>query len=151
MKAVTEFPAFLLNKAVQTRKGLEGKTPEEIQASLAETYKYEGDKLNHFMRSLDVAEKGGENLRRVIVATLAEGESAPANSTKVEDFYYIADIPNLTGSKPGMKPERKERGGKGGKGGKGRGPKESPWGLSPEEKAAKNKKAADADATKPAK
>lgn len=154
MKAVTEFPGYLLTRALQTKKSLEGKTPEEVQAGLGEAFKYEGDKLNHFMRALDVMEKSPEGIRRVMVVTLAEGENAPSNSTKVDDFYYFADVPVLTGSKPGQKPEPKgrgDRGGKGGKGGKGqgRGPKESPWGLSPEEKAAKAAKKSEQGATKP--
>ena len=147
MKAITEFPEFILSKALELKTSLiaEGKTPEEAQASLGEKYKFEGDKLNHFVRAIDVVAQKLENVRRVLVVTLNEGESAPARATKVDDFYYIPDIPTFTGSKPGEKPKPKERGGKG----KGRGPKESPWGLSPEEKAAKNAKKPAGDSGKP--
>jgi hypothetical protein len=142
MKVLTEFPGYILTRALQTKNTLaaESKTPEEIQANLGETFKYEGDKLNHFVRALDVAGTGVANLRRVVVMTLNEGENPPPRSTKIEEHYYVADVPVLTGSMPGQKPEPKTRGG--GKGGKGqnRGPKESPWGLSPEEKAAKKAK-----------
>ncbi len=138
MKVFTEFPGFILSKALLAKNALaaENKTPEEIQASLGETFKYEGEKLNHFVRALDVMGTEISNLRRVVVMTLAEGENPPARSTKVEEHYYVLDVPVLTGSKPGQKPEPKKR-----QGGKGdRGPKESPWGLSPEEKAAKKAK-----------
>ncbi|MDZ4677110.1 MAG: hypothetical protein SGI74_06320 [Oligoflexia bacterium] len=142
MKVFTEFPGFILSKALQAKNTLaaESKTPEEIQACLGETFKFEGEKLNHFVRALDVIGTDISNLRRVVVMTLSEGENPPARSTKVEEHYYVLDVPVLTGSKPGQKPEPKDR--KGGRGGKGsdRGPKESPWGLSPEEKAAKKAK-----------
>ncbi len=135
MKVVTEFPGFLLSNAIKAKNALiaEGKAAEEIATSLGATFKAEGEKLKHFLKSLEVV-GNVEGVRRVIVMTIAEGESAPARSTKVEEFYYVSDVPVLTGSKPGDKPAPK------GKGGKRDGKKESPWGLSPEEKAAKNAK-----------
>jgi hypothetical protein len=143
MKAITEFPGFILSRAIQTKNALlaAGKTPEEVQAGLGEEFKFEGDKLNHFVKTLSVLAEKNENVRRVVVMTLAEGEATPARSTKIDDFYYVVDIPVLTGSKPGEKPAPKGRGGKGGKG-QDRSQKESPWGLSPEEKAAKKAKKA---------
>ena len=140
MKVITEFPGYILSRAIQSKNALiaEGKTLEEALASLGETFKFEGDKLKHFLKTLEVT-ANVENVRRVIVMTIAEGENPPARSTKVEEFYYVSDIPVLTGSKPGDKPAPKGKGGKG-KGGRDGKPKESPWGLSPEEKAAKNKK-----------
>jgi hypothetical protein len=141
MKAVTEFPGFILANALIKMKSLttEGKSPEEVQASLGEAFKFEGEKLSHFVKVLGVVGENTNNVRRVVVMTLNEGEAAPARSTKIDDFYYVVDIPVLTGSKPGQKPEPKGRGGKGGKN-QDRGAKESPWGLSPEEKAAKKAK-----------
>lgn len=150
MKAVTEFPNYLLNKGLQTQAALaaEGKTPEEIQASLGETYKYEGDKLKYFVTSLEVASKNPENLKRVMVCRLNEGETAPAKATQVEDICYVPEAIILTKPAAPAKDAKGGRGGKGGKGGRdGGGQKSSPWGISPEEAAAK--KAGKKNAPKP--
>lgn len=136
MKHVTEFPSFILSKAVTTKTSLsgEGKTPEEIQTNLGETFKFEGDKLKHFVASLDVAAQNANNLRRILVVSLNEGENVPAKAVKVEEHYYIPEF--LVLSAPVK--EASEKGGR--RGGKRRdGPKGSPWGMTPEEKAAKNK------------
>jgi hypothetical protein len=140
MKNITEFATHTLTKGASTKAALaaEGKTPEEIQASLGEAFKFEGDKLKHFIAALDVAAQNTQNLRRVLVVTLAEGEKVPARAAQVEEHYYVPEL--LVTAAP--KPAADHKGGKGGKGrgGKGGGgPKGSPWGLSPEEKAAKNK------------
>ncbi|MFN8790772.1 MAG: hypothetical protein ACK5Y2_04875 [Bdellovibrionales bacterium] len=144
MKNVTEFATHTLTKGASTQAALaaEGKTPEEIQTSLGESFKYEGDKLKHFVAAIGVATQNPQNLRRVLVVTLAEGEKAPPRATQVEEFYYIPEALVTAASKPaedsrGPKGRGKGRGGKGGGA-----PKGSPWGLSPEEKAAKNKGAA---------
>lgn len=141
MKAVTEFPSFVLSRALTTRNELvaQGKTAEEVQAALGESFKYEGDKLKHFTVAIDLAEKNAANLKRVLVITLNEGESAPAKAVKVEESYYIPESLVTRSEAPAADPKA----GRFGKGGKGKGgPKSSPWGLSPEEKAAKNKPAA---------
>ena len=136
MKVITEFPGYLLSAALKAKNALvaEGKTVEEIEASLGSTFKAEGEKLKHFLKSLEVM-GNQEGAKRVLVMTIAEGESAPARSTKVEEFYYVLDVPVFTGSKYGDKLVTKGKGG-----GRRDGKKESPWGLSPEEKAAKNAK-----------
>lgn len=143
MRLVTEFASFTLAKGLTTRAALlaEGKSPEEIQQGLGEAFKFEGDKLKHFINSLDVAEANQAKLKRVVVITLNEGENAPAKATKVDDVYYGPEF--LTEARPAA--EKSEGrggrggrgGGRGGPGGRGGGPKSSPWGLSPEEKAAK--------------
>lgn len=144
MKAVTEFNSFKLNQALKAKTDLAaaGKTPEEIQASLGETFKLEGDKLKYFVNAVEVAGANTEGLTRVLVMSAAEGEKAPAKSQQFEELHYVPEFqakPKAAGE------ERSEgRGGRGGRGG-GRGgrdggrggPKESPWGLSPEQKAAK--------------
>lgn len=144
MKAVTEFASFQLTAALQAKAALtaEGKSPEEMQASLGEKYKLEGEKLGHFMQALEVAGSNPEKLRRVLVVKLNEGESVPAKAVKVEDTYYVPEflsMPTPKAAEEGGRGGRGGRGGKGGprKGGRGDGPKGSPWGLSPEEKAAK--------------
>ena len=143
MKAVTEFPSFTLNRAVQAKITLsaEGKTPEEIQASLGETFKFEGDKLKYFVNAVDVASNHKENLKRVVVLSLNEGENAPAKAVQVEEMHYVPEFVIM--SRPAAA-ETDRKGGRGGRkgGGNNRGgdsKKGSPWGLSPEEKAAKNK------------
>lgn len=144
MKAVTEFASFTLTKGLKSLASLtaEGKSPEEIQTSLGETFKLEGDKLGYFVKALEVAGQNTENLKRVVIVRLNEGEAAPAKATQAEELYYIPEFLNLTPAKPAVKADGKGgRGGPGGNrgGGKGGGaPKSSPWGISPEELAAKN-------------
>ncbi len=140
MKSVTEFPNWTLAKALQTKTALttEGKTPEEVLTSLGETYKYEGDKLKHFINAIDVAGQNPDKLKRVLVVSYTEGEPVPPKALKVEEHHYVPEF--LIDAKAATPMDSK--GGRGqGRGGKGkeRGPKSSPWGLSPEEKAAKNK------------
>jgi len=72
-------------------------------------------------------------VRRVMVVSFAEGETAPAKYQKIDDNYYLVETLEL--SRPVADNKGDRRGPRKGKGG----PKSSPWGLSPEEKAAKNK------------
>lgn len=142
MKAVTEFASFTLNQALKTKTTLaaEGKSAEEIQASLGTTYKLEGEKLTYFVNALEVADKNASGLKRVLVVSYNEGETIPAQATKVDEMYYLPEL--FITSKPAAPAKSDGKGGRGGggRGGKGGGgPKGSPWGLSPEEKALKNK------------
>ncbi len=142
MKAVTEFPSFVLDRAVQAKNALaaEGKSPEEIQTKLGETFKYEGDKLKHFVNAIEVAINNKENLKRVVVMSLNEGETAPAKAVKVEEHHYVPDFLVISRPAPAADDRKGGRGGpRRGGGGKRDDKKSSPWGLSPEEKAAKNK------------
>lgn len=141
MKNITEFPSFVLTKAISAKAALvsEGKSSEEIEQSMGTTFKFEGDKLKHFLAALDVAGQNPQNLRRVLVVSLNEGETAPAKATKVEETYYVPEFLVTSAPKAEASASRGGRGGGGRpKGGKS-GPKSSPWGLSPEEQAAKNK------------
>ena len=135
MKSVTEFALHTLNKGLTEKAALtaEGKTPEEISAALGTSFKYEGDKLKHFVAALDVAGANVENLSRVLVVSLNEGESAPAKAVKVEEHHYVPEF--KTAPRP-ITMQRTDPKGGGGKDGR---PKTSPWGLTPEEKAAKGK------------
>lgn len=137
MKSVTEFPVFTLDRGLKAKAALaaEGKSPEEIQTSLGETFKYEGDKLKHFLNAMDVASANTADLRRVVVITLADGERVPAKATKVEEHHYVPEF-NLKAA-PASSGGKDQRGGRGGRRGGGDSKKGSPWGLSPEEKAAK--------------
>jgi len=139
MKAITEFPSHTLDKGIQAKAALaaEGKSPEEIQTSLGESFKYEGDKLKYFVNALEVAVTNKENLKRVLVLSLNEGEKAPAKAVKVEELHYVPESTVVVRPPAAGKDGKGGRGGR--KGGRSDGPKSSPWGLSPEEKAAKNK------------
>lgn len=144
MKLITEFSVFNLNKALAHKSGLaaEGKSPEEIQENLATTYKLEGDKLKFFVNALDVASQNQTALKRVFVATLTEGENQPAKAVQIEDHFYVPEF--ITAPKPVASvgkggPKGGGRGGPGGKGGEK--VKTSPWGMSPEEIAAKKGRA----------
>lgn len=141
MKAVTEFSVFTINKATQAKAALAaaGKTPEEIQESLGKDFKLEGEKLNYLIQSIDVASTNTTNLKRVLIVKLNEGEAAPAKAVQVEEHHFIPEF--FVTAAPAAAANSKS--GKGGpRGAKSGGPKSSPWGLSPEEKAAKNKKPA---------
>jgi len=121
MKSVTEFPSHLLTRGIEAKAALvaQGKSPEEIQASLGETFKLEGDRLKHFFNSLDVADQN-PGLRRIMVVSLAEGEKAPAKAVLVDGHHYVPEF--LVLAQP-QQPGRDGRGGKGrpGRGGGGRG------------------------------
>ncbi len=142
MKLVTEFPSYTLVKAQAAKAALAtaGKTPEEIEASLGETFKLEGDKLKHFVNAINVYNDNSKDLKRVFVATLAEGENIPAKSVKVEEHHYIPEF--LAPPKPVFDKNAKPAGRGGGKGGGKGGDKKggSQWGMSPEELAAKKGK-----------
>ncbi|WP_413557569.1 hypothetical protein [Bdellovibrio sp. HCB209] len=145
MKSVTEFPYFTLNTGLAAKKDLAGKTPEEIQTALGEKFKFEGEKLTHFMHALEVAAtNNGPTLRRVLVATFAEGEKVPAKAVQAEAFHYVPDF--VPTAKPAAEPTTGKGGPRkgGGKGGDKKGG--SPWGMSPEELAAKKGKGAAAKA-----
>ncbi len=140
MKAVTEFASFTLNAALKAKAALaaDGKSAEEIQAALGTTYKLEGEKLGYFLTALEVAAANSENLKRVLVVRLAEGERAPAKATQTEDIaIYPEALVTVRADKP--KDDGKRGGRGGGRGGKSDS-KSSPWGMSPEEKAAKLEK-----------
>jgi hypothetical protein len=143
MKSVTEFAIFTLNKGLAAKAALaaEGKSPEEIQTSLGETFKLEGDKLKYFVNALDVAGQNQQNLKRVFVISLSEGESAPAKATQVEEFHYVPEFLNTVKPVAAAADAKggRGKGGRGGGGGRGEKKGGSPWGMSPEEKAAKNK------------
>jgi len=141
MRSVTEFPNHKLVQGLNARNSLtaEGKTPEEVQTNLGATFKLEGDKLKYFFNAIEVAGQNLEGLSRVLVVAFAEGESVPTKALKVEELHYVPEF--VTGVKASAPPPKKGGPGAGGKRRDGGGQKESPWGLSPEQKAAKKGKA----------
>ena len=118
MKSVTEFSVFTLQKGLNAHNELTagGKSPEEIAAGLGETFKMEGDKLKHFVNSLEVAKTATSGrLKRILVVTFAEGEKVAEKAVKVEETYYLPEF-HL---EPGQAPKPDAKAGKGkGKGGR---------------------------------
>lgn len=140
MKSVTEFASFALQKGLTTKTALaaEGKTPEEISAAIGESMKLEGDKLKYFIGALEVAAQNVDGLSRVMVVSLAEGENAPAKAVKIEEMHFVPEFKMAPKAVVNKKDLRAATGGKG-KGDRKDRPKGSPWGITPEEKAAKKK------------
>lgn len=152
MKSVTEFPTFKLMQGLKSKGELSaaGKTPEELTQALGEAFKMEGDKLKHFSNAIDVASQNQDKLCRVLVVSLAEGETIPPKAVKVEEHYYVPEFQKEVKpvmSKADIKSARdsKEKGRKGAGSGK---PKSSPWGEIPQEKPAKKSNAPAAAAEK---
>lgn len=143
MKSITEFQPATLQKVLAAKNTLtaEGKTAEEISAAIGETFKYEGDKIKYALAAAELA-KDQTSIRRVLVATFGEGEKPAPQYQQVEDTYYKVETFNAAPVARAEKvdPRNARRGGGGGK--REGGPKGSPWGMTPEEKAAKNKPAA---------
>lgn len=141
MKSITEFQPTTLQKVLAAKNTLtaEGKTAEEISTAIGETFKYEGDKIKYVLAAAELA-KDQTSIRRVLVATFAEGEKPAPQYQQVEDTYYKVETFNAAPVARAEKvdPRNARRGGGGKKEG---GPKGSPWGMTPEEKAAKNKPA----------
>jgi hypothetical protein len=93
-----------------------------------------------------VASQNKDKLHRVLVVTLNEGEAVPAKAVKVEEHHYV---PAFLKEAPAPSADGKDEKAAGGRGkggrpnragggkGSGKGPKTSPWGLTPEEIAAK--------------
>jgi hypothetical protein len=151
MKAMSEFPAHLLLKGLELKKNLmtEGKTEEEIMTSLTEALKLKENRVKYFSAALGIAEANTDKLYRIRVLSFEEGETVPEKATKVEEVYYLPEFfaQNVVAAKPvTVKAGPAGRGG--GKKDRPRGPKASPWGLSPEEIAAKKEASLRAAAAK---
>jgi len=133
MKTFTEFTAFWLrdahskSKEIHSSLGTEGKTAEELAAAhqeslntyLTEKYKLEGDRLGLFTQAVTLVSakpKELENLKRVVVYSVAEGEKVPSQVRVEGSFGMIAEyLPPVRGNKP---QDRRQAGGKPGKGDK---------------------------------
>lgn len=149
MKVVTEFWIPKLQEGNKAKAALaaEGKTPEEINAAIGEKFKFEGDKLKCFVNAMEIAAKATEKILLIKIVKLNEGQNPPVRGTVIEEFCYITEVQpdaatakkvevKMTSNRDGS--ARGKGGNRGGKpGGKGGGKKESPWGISPEEKEAK--------------
>lgn len=128
MKTITEFTVSTLKNALKTKQDLSasGKTAEELPAAMGEALKLEGDKLTLLLSALEVVEKKTNDLKRVVVWSLAEGETAPRGTEKKGEHYFgIEFFPPMPGQEPKRHGRGKGRDAKGGrdkdKRGKGRG------------------------------
>jgi len=130
MKTLTEFPGLNLKTAVKTRQDLigAGKSAEELPQAMGEALKLEGDRLGFLLSALEMIGTKLNDLKRVVVFSLGEGEKAPLGSIqKGEQSYLIEYYPSLApkgGSNRdfmGGKPDGDKKGK--GKHGKGRGGK----------------------------
>jgi len=137
MKSVTEFPTHKLDKGIEMKTALttEGKSPEEMEAAIGEAMKLEGDKLKYFVAALDVAAENREKLTRIRVMSPEEGEKLPEKAVQVEEHVYLPEFAKgvLTADPKAPVKKNDTRG----KGKRKDGPKSSPWGITPEEAAAK--------------
>lgn len=117
MKSVTEFANIILKQGLAKKAALaaDGKSAEETVAGLGEAFKYEGDKLKYFTNALNIAAEHNDNLKRILVLSLAEGEAAPTGATKVEEHVYMPEM-HTTKNYDTKKPEEKGGRGKGGGG-----------------------------------
>ncbi len=119
MKTLTEFAVVSIKNAAKTKQELTtaGKTAEELPAAMGEALKLEGDKLGYLMNAVELVGEKLEDLKRVVVFTLAEGKKAPHSAVQKGEHYYSTEY------YPSLNPP-KGRGPQGGHGEKGRGGKD---------------------------
>ncbi|MBU6375332.1 MAG: hypothetical protein KGQ59_05010 [Bdellovibrionales bacterium] len=124
MKTLTEFSAFNLRDAhrkaqeIKTSIQTEESQKEALSAYLAERFKLDGDKIGLFLASLDLAlskPQELENLKRIIVYSLAEGEKTPSNVVQRDSHAYSAEY------LPSLRPKQHDRRAAGSKHAKGKG------------------------------
>ena len=119
-------------------------TPIINMVSVGESFKLEGDKLKFMLAASDLT-AGKNAVRRVVVVSFAEGEVAPAKYQKVEETHYLVETLEPVKAPAPVAPTKGGRNNNGPrKGGNSGAPKSSPWGMSPEEIAAKKKASAEA-------
>jgi hypothetical protein len=124
MKTLTEFSSLNLRNAIKTHDEVvaSGKTAEELPTALGEALKAEGDKLTRLLAAIDIAKKGKlEKIKRILVMSPQEGETAPAGLEKREELYYMTELFPSAEPKKAFDPrdvDPRARGGKGGRGDK---------------------------------
>lgn len=124
MKTITEFQSIQLKNAAQLKKDLatSGKTPEELPQALGETLKLEGDRLTFLLAAVETVDNKFQDLKRVLVMTLAEGEKAPHKALQKGDHWFVAEYYPPLAPKGGPRKGGGRFDGKGGgKGGKKKG------------------------------
>lgn len=128
MKTLTEFNAIHIKNAAKTRTELTaaGKTAEELPAAMSEALKLEGDKITMMVNALETVGTKVNDLKRVIVFTITEGEKISLHGAvqKGEHYYAVEYYPPIAGKggDRGGRPGRDSRdaGGRGGDRGKGK-------------------------------
>lgn len=123
MRTITEFAGSNIKNAAKSKQDLTtaGKTAEELPAALGEALKVEGDRLTHLLNALETAGEKLNDLKRVVVFALAEGEKAPQGAQQKGETYYLCEYyPPLNPPKQKGKFEGRgdKKGGKRGRGGK---------------------------------
>lgn len=93
MRTITEFAAITIKNAAKVRQELvgAGKTAEELPAALGEALKLEGDRLNHMIGALETAGEKLDDLKRVLVVALNEGEKAPSGAQQKGEQWFVAE------------------------------------------------------------
>jgi hypothetical protein len=104
MKTITEFAASTLKNAAKTQQELlaANKTAEEMPQAMGEALKLEGDKLNFLLSALEVVGDKANDLKRVVVLSLSEGEKAPHKALQKGENYFVAEyyLPESGKQKP---------------------------------------------------
>ena len=145
MKTMTEFSGFNLrdahrrSKEIQTglstpaEAGTEARPAEELAtahrealgAYLTEKFKLEGERLELFIQALDLVSgkpRELDNLKRVVIYTVAEGEKVPSQVRVNGTHGFAAEyLPPVRGAKPeDRRASGSKHGNKGGRGGRGK-------------------------------
>jgi hypothetical protein len=122
MKTITEFPSMNLKNAVKLKQELMagGKTAEELAPALGESLKLEGDRLNWMMAAVELVEKKLEDIKRVVVYSLAEGEKPSGHVVQKGEHCYLVEYYTSMNKKPVSDRDQAPvgRGGRDGKRGK---------------------------------
>lgn len=132
MKTLTEFSGFALRdahkkskelrEALQTKgaegaEGGEGRSAEELSSAhhealhafVTEKFKIAAERLPLFVHALEMVEakpKELENLKRVVVSTVAEGEKTPGSLHLHEGHAYLPEY--LASLRPKAQPDRRQ-------------------------------------------
>jgi len=141
-KTITEFSGFAIREAQKKSKeirdalGTEGKSAEELSAAhheatnafITERFKLDGERLNYFLKAIELAEakpRELENLKRIVVLASGEGQDyrpeylAPLKGKGEPDRRKSGGKhdtqkksrgrkkPNLRGKRPDGGPERR--------------------------------------------
>ena len=122
MKTITGYAAVNIKNAakIQDELSKSGKTAEELPQATSDAFKegmkLEGDKLTFMLNAVRAVSGRMNDLKRVVVLSLAEGENAPGGAIQIGDHYYR---PEYYAPINPPHPERHGRGRRDGKGGKG--------------------------------
>ncbi len=103
MKTLTEFPSINLKNAAKLKQDLiaSGKTAEEVPQALGESLKLEGDRITFLVNALEMVGTRFQDLKRVVICAITEGEKAPNGYTQKGDHFYLVEyFPSLEKKAP---------------------------------------------------